>query len=116
MIFGTHYRNIEDITSLVEHHLGVTLVRFDHPELGVSYSLVQEIDGTIEEVFEIASTKVYDKEENIYVSVDPDYEIYSYIIDVNDMFPQVVTIFLNMIETGVIKAEPIQDYLNPEWL
>ena len=114
MIFGTHYRKIEDITSIVEHDLGVSLVRFDHPELGASYALVQKIDGIDEEIFEIASTIVYDDEEDRYESVNPAYEQYSYIIDVNDNFPKITNIFLKMIDSGRIEADPITGSVNPE--
>ena len=116
MIFGTHYGHVEDITSIVEHELGVQLVRFDHPELGVSYAFVQKVDGDEEDVVEIASTQVYDEDEDRYVLSDPDYENYSYIIYVNDGFPEMVEIFIKLIESGKIHATQIISTTNPEWL
>ena len=113
MTFGTRYSTLEEIVTLLEKHLGITMKRVDDAELGEHYSWSEEPNefGMSFYGIEVESVWGFDPEDQEAYLKCEWWDEYTFVIGVSDELTSCNDRIRQLIEQGVLAAEETPEML-----
>jgi hypothetical protein len=109
MEFGTRYKTIEEIVSILEKNLGIAFVRREDGETGVSYDWAADLDEMGFSYFgiDVEPTRIWDLEEREIVLQNKNWARYTFVVGISSELSECISRIRDLIRQGELKAEEL---------
>ena len=111
MEFGTRYKTIEEVVTILEHGLGIAMKKTDDGETGISYDWYADVNefGMSYHGIDVLPTRIFNYEERRTQLRNRHWGKYSFVIGVSDELESHISQIRELIAQGVLQAEEIPE-------